>query len=286
MAVRDTWEPEVPKLESQLAEMLGVPWKIEIDGAAMYRASSHGQPGCMLKQYLEATVHNLKEFVDKFGANGKQELDAVASAHIITMEETDNTAIPYCGCDVYQGKLRILFRKGCFATNIKQATYCDKLQEALNMAGEADAPLNFNARSGIKADYEPKIGIVKERLEAIIGIQGLSVRPNFEANYAALDGKPGQARDWQKLLGRYTLLYFQGLVDNLTLAGFEKDDMLQEGLQEVMEKKEISFEVVDKLAKGTYNEVVLENGVLCIRTVPAMYNSNMNKVGSKLLDLL
>ncbi|GAM85435.1 hypothetical protein ANO11243_034420 [Dothideomycetidae sp. 11243] len=238
------------------------------------------------RRYLDAAVYNLKDFVNKFGDDGKNELNNVASAHVIGMDETQDTTISYCGCDVHEGKLRILFAKGYFATNVADATYRDALQEALSKAGSSGSALDFNTRTGIKNDWDPKIGAVKQRLEAITGFKDLTITPNFEATFAALDGKPEMTSGWQKQLGQYTLAYFQGLVDNLTSAGFEKDDMLQEGLQEAMEKKEIKFEIVDKLSKGSYNEAVPEDGILYLRTVVAQYPFNTNQMGYQLLDLL
>ncbi|KAF2152205.1 hypothetical protein K461DRAFT_293892 [Myriangium duriaei CBS 260.36] len=284
--LRDSWETTIPGHESKLTEILGTPWKIDIDAQAIYRVGGHDSPGYMLNKYLEATTDNLKDFVNKFGEDGKQELNHVATAHTITMDETEDPGISYCGCDIHEGKLRILFAKTYFATNIYQATYPDTLQAALNKAGNSSASLNFNVRSGIKSDWDPKIEDLKKRLQKIIGVDELTITPNFEANFSALDGKPGLDRDWDKALGSRTLTYFEGLADNLVQAGFDKDDMLQEGLQEAFEKKEIKFEVVSKLSKGTYNETLPEDGVLVIRTNPENYNVNTHQVGYGLVDLL
>lgn len=62
--------------------------------------------------------------------------------------------------------------------------------------------------------------------------------------------------------------------------------MLQEGFQEAMSKGEVSLQVVEKLTSGSYNNVVIEDGVLVIQTTPSTWWSNVDNVGEKILDLL
>lgn len=62
--------------------------------------------------------------------------------------------------------------------------------------------------------------------------------------------------------------------------------MLQEGFQDVVSKGEISLQVVEKLASGSYNNVKTEDGVLVIEVTPATWWSNVDDVGSKILDIL
>jgi hypothetical protein len=55
--------------------------------------------------------------------------------------------------------------------------------------------------------------------------------------------------------------YFKdGLKWQLEYQKFKGDDMLQEGLAEVLSSKTFKFRIVDKLKKG-YNEAVIEDGV-------------------------
>ena len=121
----------------------------------------------------------------------------------------------------------------------------------------------------------------------------LELHPNFERNFAAVSaydasGKKSTIfpREWQKRFGRSTLEYFKYLVEQLERQGFAKDDMLQEGYQEVVDKNEIGLKVVDKLQKGTYNECVFENGVMYMQTTPEYWTSNMRDAGAKIVDML
>ena len=139
----------------------------------------------------------------------------------------------------------------------------------------------------MRTGYDPEIGDVQEELDSLCGTP-FKLNGNFEAN-AALLAKPGpKAReDWDRSFGNATLDYFRGLVYQMKRAGFGGDEMLQEGLQEGVEKREICVRVVEKLKSGTgYNEVVIENGVLYIQTMPEYWWSNTDAPAEKLLDIL
>ena len=90
--------------------------------------------------------------------------------------------------------------------------------------------------------------------------------------------------DWDKIMGQATLAYFDGLKDQLARAGFKGDDMLQEGFQEGVSKNEISFRVVEK--SDSYNETLLEDGILVLQTTPEYFWSNTGDVGSNILEIL
>ena len=156
----------------------------------------------------------------------------------------------------------------------------------------SETPLDFDARSSIQLEYEPKIGEVKARLEKLLALPVLTLTPNFESNFAAITkhAQGGDAsnlqREWRNRVGSVTLAYFEGLAHQLDYAGFGKDDMLQEGFQDAVEKNEIQLRVVGKMTRRTYNEVVVENGVLVIQTVPKWWATNVNDVGADMTDIL
>ncbi|TAQ88743.1 hypothetical protein B7494_g2927 [Chlorociboria aeruginascens] len=300
--VRDDWDAKIPELEATLSQVLGVAWTIEIDAGAMYLyaletdnmgTAAKTRPGYVLYTYIEKTITNLKEYIVKFGDDGLQELNTVASAHVITMAEATAPTHSYAGCDIHEGALRILFGKTYFGTNIDQATNISNLPVAINEAGKAggssETSLDFDARTGMKNDYDPKIANLKAQFEKILAIDSITLDPSFEANYNKLLGIEKQSdlpRNWQKHLGAHTFMYFEALAKSLEDEGFATDDMMQEGLQDVMEKMEIKFEIVDALQKGTYSETLPEDGVLYIRTVPKYYTSNIRDVGKGLVALL
>ena len=214
----------------------------------------------------------------------------------MTLEQTKSSKNIYSGCEISGGMSRLVFTGEYLGTNL--SSICNELATAVNEAGKSSSPnggaaLDFDAKSGIKKDYEPAIGNIKTKLQSVLGLPILELHPNFERNFAAIaayeaSGKKSTIfpREWQKRLGMSTLEYFKYLLDQLETQGFAKDEMLQEGNQEVVDKNEIGLRVVDKLQKGHYNECVFENGVLYMQTAPEYWTTNMRDAGAKIVDML
>lgn len=214
----------------------------------------------------------------------------------MTLEQTTNPKISYSGCEISGGMLRLVFSGKYLGSNL--STVCLELATAVNNAGVSSSPgggaaLDFDAKTSIKKDYEPKIGNVKAKIQSILGLPMLELHPNFERNFAAIaaytaTGKQATTypREWQKRFGASTLKYFEELAPSLEGQGFAKDDMLQEGYQEAADKNEIGLRIVDKLQKGTYNECVFENGVLYMQTTPEYWTTNIRDAGARIMDLL
>jgi len=292
--LRDEYESKIPTLEANLSSALGVPWIIDLDPTMILPTAvdryAKESPGQMFTKYVSDATERIKEYVSKYGEDGKSELNKLASSHIITVAESD--MVTYSGCDISNGTLRLLYGKNHLGSNISQAA--ESLAAAVNKAGAATTPsaLDFDARNSIKNDYDPKISQVKARIEAAVGVSRLTLTPNFEHNAAAIakfesqNGSREVPRDWQKRLGAHHLLYFEGLAENLESAGFAKDEMLQEALQESIEGKEVALNIVDQLVKGTYNEVIFDSGVLVIQAPPKYWTSNIRDTGNKIVDLL
>lgn len=192
------------------------------------------------------------------------------------MDLDEESKFSYCGCDVKDGKLRILFNR--LAVNISDAVQKDYLHKALN---EAPAPegseetFSYEARSGIKKDYEGKIGEVQKKIGTILGRPDVKLVPNFEDTYAKLTAESKKSgtslrSDWETVFGNWTYSYFEGLATQLDWQKFGSDELLQEGLNEAVEKQEIAFRVVDSLKYASYCEVVVDDGVLYIQVSLAM----------------
>ena len=209
------------------------------------------------------------------------------------MDVTSKPGISYTGCEIASGVLRILFVKDMLGTNVSDSL--EHLSEAVNDAGTSsdDTSLDFNARCGIKNDYEPKIGAVQAKFQKILATPTFDIEPNFEHNYAAIkafakNSKQSNScpREWQKSLGRFTLEYFHKFAEVMEDKGFGDDEMLQEGVKESVEKNQIALRIVDKLSKGSYNEPIIENGVLYIQTTAENWATNVGDPAYKLMDIL
>ena len=242
---------------------------------------------------MEGALSSLERYVDKTGEDGKAELNSLASSHTIGMDVTPKPGINYTGCEIIDGVLRILFAKGCLGTNVNDSL--DNLIEAVNEAGtsKGDTTLDFNARNGIKNDYEPKIGAIQAKFKKILDTPTFDIEPNFEHNFAAIKAyteksKQGNSyiRDWQKSLGKFTLDYFEGFVEVMENKGFVDDEMVQEGFKESVEKNQIALRIVHKLDKGHYNEPIIESGVLYIQTTAENWATNIGNPAYQLMDIL
>ena len=217
----------------------------------------------------------------------------MAASHIVTIAPTSDPNVEYTGCDISNGSLRLLFSEGNLGVNIDRAA--EDVAGAINDAEVAvesgdEATVGFHGRSSIKADYEPQITQLRGDLQNTLALPVLELVPNFEANFAKLAAYTPEnydfPRDWQKEFGRHCLDYFEGFATNVKELGFAKDDLLQEGFGEAVEKNEIALRVVDRLAKGEYNECVVENGVLYIQTTPRDWRVNVYNVGRDLIEML
>jgi len=146
----------------------------------------------------------------------------------------------YCGVDIHEGKLRLLFAWNNLGTNVGDCLDKPKLAQALNEApppaGSAPA-LSSAARLGIKQNWDPKVDELTKKFETLLGITGFKLNPNFEDTFAKLKAsgpKSGLSSDWESRLGKYHLNYFEGVHGKMTNQKFGEDDMLQEVSEELM----------------------------------------------------
>src|SRR5437763_1444341 len=109
--------------------------------------------------YITGATDKIKQYIDKYGDEGKNELNTVAMKHVIQMSNDPN--VSYCGCDIHDGVLRILFKDDCLGTNVNDALqYLDK---AVNAVPAPGATINFSARASI-TKWEPKIAALQHQI--------------------------------------------------------------------------------------------------------------------------
>lgn len=253
-------------------------------------------------RYVAGVEFQLKSFLEKFGDEGKSEINNICTAHTLTMDFDEHKKFSYCGCEVSpSGQLVILFSEGNLGTNIDYALESSNLTKALDSAPTADAagPMSHSAHMGIK-EYNAEIGKTQEKLNALLQ-KTLALEPNFEAVFEKLNKAADAPDGWQANMGSFVRLYFESLVDLLEREKFGEDEMLREGLLEPLEKEVVRFRVVDEL-KTSYNECVIEDGVLYLQvsssilgvfhdtnipqTKPQYFGTNVNDVAAKLMDIL
>lgn len=213
--------------------------------------------------YVEGAVYQLRYFTERQGDEVRGEINEICSAHVLTIDYDDTKTVDYCGVRVSpEGKLMIVFNEIRFGANASYAAEGDKLIKALNDA-PSPKPMNFTVRSSIGRDYEPHIKQIQEKLNKMLK-QEISLVPNFEANFEKLKGKASDDLNWQHNFGNAHLSYFDALVSQLEYQKFGEDDMLQEGLLEIMNKNGVHIRVVDQ-TKRPYNEIIAEDGILYLQ---------------------
>ncbi|KAK0748392.1 hypothetical protein B0T21DRAFT_344057 [Apiosordaria backusii] len=291
--VRDEYDNNKADLEKQLSEILGTDWTIEADPKAIWPYHNDGYAkeslGSCIKAYIEGAIFQIRYLSGRFGNEFTAEINDLAHAHVLTVEveDQDPPRFTYNGCDVKDGKLRILFHEKNLGVNIDNALQENSLLPALNNA-PSDKPFSFHARNGIRQDYESAIAGVKKDIADLLGKSQdeITINPNFEANFAKLSEKAPGRDDWQERLGNFTLKYFEGLAYQMRYQKVGEDEMVQEGLLEAVEKNEYAFRIVDTLKYSSYCEVVLEDGVLYLQTTPEKFGVNIDDAAQKLIDQL
>src|SRR5208282_4834051 len=82
---------------------------------------SKDRPGDMTKDYFEGFLYQLERYLTAYGPDGKATFNTTVSTKKITFEVDDTDRFSYCGCDIKEGRFRILARENYLATNISDA---------------------------------------------------------------------------------------------------------------------------------------------------------------------
>ncbi|KEF59413.1 uncharacterized protein A1O9_04257 [Exophiala aquamarina CBS 119918] len=289
--VRDEWESKKPEIEERISKALGETWTISVNPNLLYaNTDDEGRKsniGAVIYWYFEPFATNVESFVQSFGDDGKAELNNLVSEHRVEFVPQDETTFTYGGLQIKDGVLRLVFALGNLAVNVSDVSrdFTDALKKAA-ASGSGNA-FNIVARNAVREDYDTNIEAIQEAIGKLVGVPDIKLNGNFEKNAAAL-AKAGDKviSDWDRGFGDGTYGYFEGLKGQLEYKGFKDDDMLQEGFQEGVSKNEIQLRVVDKLTKGSYHELFIEDGVLVIQTVPENWRTNVSYVGEDILEIL
>ncbi|KAL5314132.1 hypothetical protein ACEPPN_018556 [Leptodophora sp. 'Broadleaf-Isolate-01'] len=286
--VRDGWEGKKADLEAKLLEQLGVAWTLEANPLVIFPYAEEGSYGhhslgdCIFA-YFDGFIYGLGNFLQYHGDSGKDELNTVCPTHTVTL--IPSTKFSYCGTEVADGQLRLLFHPNNLGSNISNVAQL--LAETLSSAPQPDgAPsLSYAARHSIKTEYTPKVTELLEKAQKCLQNPKLEFQPDFDAIGAKLKGNKDARDDWETNLGGFTLSYFESFVSVLERKKFAEDELLREGFAEAVEKGIVRFRVVDKLPSG-YNEIVLDDGAVAIQTTPANWGTNIYHAAEKLVDIL
>jgi len=259
--VRDGWEAEKEPISTKVASLLGETYSLEVDMNTIYPYAGDGyakdRPGDMTKNYFEGFLYQLENYVQKYGDDGKATFNNTVTAKKITLEVDDTGKVSYCGCDIKDGRFRILAGENYLATNISDACYhmLKAVEEAEASAGGSG--LSVGAKANVKETVDKEFPTLEKQFAEILGTK-ITLDANLEANYAKLRPESG-FNDAQ--LGKVTVAYLEGFAYQLNYLKFKGDEMMQEAFQEACDKSVIRVEVVETLKHGSYNDVIFEDGV-------------------------
>jgi len=268
MQVRDSWESEKPSLADKTSKLLGETYTLEVDINQVYAYAEDGyaktSPGAMIHSYFESFVYHLGRYLETYGDDGKKSFNECVSTRKITFEVDDAKTVHYCGCDIKEGRFRILAGETYLGTNINDACYyMVKAVEAAE-AATGGGGLSVGAKGNVKETVDKEFPDLEKQFSEILGTK-ITLDANLEANYAKLKTVDGFN---DASFGAATASYFSGFASNLTYLKFKDDDMMQEGFQEACDKSIIKLEVVDALKHGSYNDVIFEDGMCKLQVWP------------------
>ncbi|KAF7330261.1 hypothetical protein MVEN_02463800 [Mycena venus] len=292
--VRDKYDENKADLESQISKLLGTSFTLEINPnevVAYVKEDSRVSIGGMFTSYVNGFISALKSYLDKYGDDGKAHFNAavsnaqlsinvsvwivveIGSSSFVKVNELGDSA-PTISADVKEGVYRILFNHDRVGYNMSsQNDWILPAIEAVPTGG-----FSLQAKNSIESMYNEQIGDLQKEIAEITGIANVVLDPNFEENYKALAALPDTK--WHTNFGRVHFSYFEGLkgqlesqgsceIDRETFRsvqiGFKKDEMLQEGLQEVLESKTFKIRIVNKTTGDKTNETVIEDGVVYLQ---------------------
>jgi len=272
--VRDYWEANRESIQSQISKLLGETYTCEVNLNALYAYVEPGSwaansPGQLTKSYLEGFVYQLEQYLSKYGDDGKKTFNQVVTKKIITLE-VDDGDFSYCGCDVKDGKFRIISKETYLGTNVSDACYY--MLKAIEKAEEAagGASLSVGAKANVKETLDVELPALEKQFAELIGTK-VTLDTNLEANFAKMKKQSGFNDGY---FGKVTLDYFSSFAYNLEYLKFKDDDMMQEAFQEACDKNTIRLEVVDKLQHGSYHDIIFEDGVCKLQVCLRVFMTN------------
>ncbi|KAF7356514.1 hypothetical protein MVEN_00984900 [Mycena venus] len=282
--IRDNFDSKKEDFQARIKEILGVDFTININAAEVWAYAEEGNTsaGTCFSGYVEGFISALKNFMNKYDDNGKAFFNEAVTQSELTLTvnplgdkgETINSAVK-------DGVYQILFRHDRLGYN--QNWLDDTMLPAIESAPREG--FSLSAKNSIENGYEAEIDETRDEITKLCGTE-FTLDPNFEEIYKALTAAKDKVSDntWQTRIGETVLNYFKGLKYQLERQGFKEDDMLQEGLQEVVESKTFKVRVVPKTNSTT--ETVLEDGVIYLQCAADRWGYNANDMGEGLLKLL
>lgn len=231
---------------------------------------ARNSPGALTKSYYEGFIYRLERFLTDCGDDGKKSFNETVSSKKISLEIDEDLTVGYCGCDIKDGRFRIIPGPTYLGTNVDDACqYILKAVEAAEAASGAGG-LSVGAKANVKDTIDKRFPSLEKEFEEILGAK-YALDANLEANYQLNKIQSG-FNDGS--LGTATVSYFEGFKYQLEYLKFKGDEMMQEAFHDSCEKRVIQLTVVDKLhpdSYTSYNDVRFEEGICKLQVFSGMF---------------
>ncbi|KAJ7130620.1 hypothetical protein C8R44DRAFT_66680 [Mycena epipterygia] len=261
--IRDNFDAKMDDFKARIKECTGTDFTINFNAAEIwaYAEESNTAAGTCFSGYVEGFISALKTFMEKFEDHGKAFFnEAVTQSELTLRVNLLGDKGETITSEVKDGVYCILFRHDRLGYN--QSWLSDTMLPAIEAAPREG--FSLSAKTSIENDYDTAIDEVRDEINKLVGTD-VTLDPNFDEVYKALESGLKE-KSWQTSFGPTALKYFQGLKDQLERQGFGGDDMLQEGLQEIVETKTFKLRVLPK-TKSTV-ETLIEDGAVYIQCAP------------------
>ncbi|KAG6815549.1 hypothetical protein H0H87_000632 [Tephrocybe sp. NHM501043] len=282
--IRDNYESEKDELEATISELLGTTFHININvnevwaynppdyNTSVGGLGSNGWPPhrflhltrilSIYDSYVKGFVDALKWYIEKYGDEGKTHFnEAVTQSELtVTVNELGDKASRVWGSALELVKLNV-------RNSIHNQSYInDYLLKAIENVPRAG--FSIVAKFSIEEYYNAEIEKLTTEIGEILAIPDVVLDPNFEAKSpSSISGN--------------TLTHHQ-----LNSQGFKGDDMLQEGLAEIVNSKTFQIRIVKKTKNDATIETVVENGTVYIQMTAQKWRYNVSEAGAGLIELL
>ncbi|OCK86190.1 hypothetical protein K432DRAFT_421226 [Lepidopterella palustris CBS 459.81] len=212
-------------------------WTIEINPNLIYAFTENGSYyqknlGRAFTMYISNLVYGFQHCLNKNGEDGKSELNSEDFNHKVTLESDDTGHIDYCGCNIKNGNLRLLFQGESFMVNVGSlALLLDRTMNEASRATRGTREVAGTAPGAAQPANVPRMSLKARQ----------SVN-QFEKHSRRNERKLGEEGE----VGSSAYYYFGSSVPVIRGNKFKGDGLWIEGFLEIV-PEEIILKVVDQV---------------------------------------
>ncbi|KZS94906.1 hypothetical protein SISNIDRAFT_484426 [Sistotremastrum niveocremeum HHB9708] len=287
VSIRDSWEPEAPRLLQKIQEMMGVDYDFDVDWKAFIDSTEPDQKGLrqnpapIVLGYFTYFVDHLTKLVNE----GDDPIAVETFNSLISKKKIRLALDPECdsysGCSIKDGIWEINYRPGV-------------VDQAIFKTSKSTLPLI--ARRAIRDQWEKRSGEVTKRIRDQLNGFDVKLVADYEAIWAGIVADPnfdeGRVRQISRGFGDYLYDYFYGFSCRLE-DRFHKDELMTETFAEACSQREIAFEIVRDLEKEipeegrlSINGCLFEHGRFKLVTTGQHFGYNTHDAGDLVASIL